>query len=152
MELLMPKAPGMIPGAFDLCALGGIRTCNLLIRRIGQGVVPAADSLRSRSPRLAIVCERVPLPLPLPSLKRRAEPRNLNRSFEALCVDARMIMEVLGHGSIRVTMDLYTFVRLDSQRCAFDRVGDALRGYGNDPDDDGGAAGVLVAVWTSLAC
>ncbi len=81
------------------------------------------------------------------------EPRNLNRSFEALCVragvrkvrfhdlrhtcasllheqgaDARMIMEVLGHSSIRVTMDIYTFVRLDSQRSAFDRVGDALRG------------------------
>jgi integrase len=99
------------------------------------------------------------------------EPRNLNRSFEALCVragvrkvrfhdlrhtcasllheqgaDARMIMEVLGHSSIRVTMDIYTFVRLDSQRSAFDRVGDALRGDGKDPDDDDGAAGALVAV------
>ncbi|SES39669.1 hypothetical protein SAMN04487983_104871 [Streptomyces sp. yr375] len=42
-----------------------------------------------------------------------------------------MIMEVLGHSSIRVTMDIYTFVRLDSQRSAFDRVGDALR-----KDDD----------------
>ncbi|WP_286254555.1 hypothetical protein [Streptomyces graminofaciens] len=39
-----------------------------------------------------------------------------------------MIMEVLGHSSIRVTMDIYTFVRLDSQRSAFDRVGKALRG------------------------
>ncbi|MFF7388916.1 tyrosine recombinase XerC [Streptomyces scabiei] len=81
------------------------------------------------------------------------EPRNLNRSFEALSIragvrkvrfhdlrhtcasllheqgaDARMIMEVLGHSSIRVTMDIYTFVRLDSQRLAFDRVGGALRG------------------------
>ncbi|MEU6404100.1 tyrosine-type recombinase/integrase [Streptomyces sp. NPDC046985] len=99
------------------------------------------------------------------------EPRNLNRSFEVLSVragvrrvrfhdlrhtcasllheqgaDARMIMEVLGHSSIRVTMDIYTFVRLDSQRSAFDRVGDALRGDGNDPDDDDGAAGVPVAV------
>ncbi|MGA5375811.1 site-specific integrase [Streptomyces griseoincarnatus] len=99
------------------------------------------------------------------------EPRNLNRSFEALCVragvrrvrfhdlrhtcasllheqgaDARMIMEVLGHSSIRVTMDIYTFVRLDSQRSAFDRVGDALRGDGNEPDDDDGATGVPVAV------
>ncbi|WP_312023409.1 tyrosine-type recombinase/integrase [Streptomyces sp. RP5T] len=80
------------------------------------------------------------------------EPRNLNRSFAALSIragvrkvrfhdlrhtcasllheqgaDARMIMEVLGHSSIRVTMDIYTFVRLDSQRLAFDRVGDALR-------------------------
>ncbi|MFD5427131.1 hypothetical protein [Streptomyces sp. NPDC127084] len=58
-----------------------------------------------------------------------------------------MIMEVLGHSSIRVTTYIYTFVRLDSQRSAFDRVGDALRGHGNDPDDDDdGAAGVLVAV------
>ncbi|MEH0577303.1 tyrosine-type recombinase/integrase [Streptomyces sp. B21-108] len=60
--------------------------------------------------------------------------------------DARMIMEVLGHSSIRVTMDIYTFVRLDSQRSAFDRVGDALRGDGNDGDDDDGSAGVLAAV------
>ncbi|GGV72886.1 hypothetical protein [Streptomyces massasporeus] len=51
-----------------------------------------------------------------------------------------------------MTMDIYTFVRLYSQRCAFDRVGDALRGDGKDPDDDGGAAGVLVAVQTPLAC
>ncbi|MFE1921717.1 hypothetical protein ACFW91_03995 [Streptomyces asoensis] len=55
-----------------------------------------------------------------------------------------MIMEVLGHSSIRVTMDIYTFVRLDSQRSAFDRVGDALRGDGSDPDD--GAAGAPAAV------
>ncbi|MFF1600263.1 hypothetical protein ACFVYV_22595 [Streptomyces mirabilis] len=45
-----------------------------------------------------------------------------------------------------MTMDIYTFVRLDSQRSAFDHVGDALRGDGNDPDDDDGAAGVPVAV------
>ncbi|GHK03697.1 hypothetical protein SY2F82_54940 [Streptomyces sp. Y2F8-2] len=57
-----------------------------------------------------------------------------------------MIMEVLGHSSIRVTMDIYTFVRLDSQRSAFDRVGDALRDDGNDPDDDDGAAGLPVAI------
>ncbi|MFE7707142.1 tyrosine recombinase XerC [Streptomyces sp. NPDC057486] len=99
------------------------------------------------------------------------EPRNLNRSFEALCVrasvrkvrfhdlrhtcasllheqgaDARMIMEVLGHSSIRVTMDIYTFVRLDSQRSAFDRVGDALRGDGSDSDDNGSAGGSPVAI------
>lgn len=99
------------------------------------------------------------------------EPRNLNRSFETLCgragvrkvrfhdlrhtcasllheqgADARMIMEVLGHSSIRVTMDIYTFVRLDSQRSAFDRVGDALRGDGNGRDDDDGPAGTPVAI------
>jgi integrase len=84
------------------------------------------------------------------------EPRNLNRSVEALYIragvrkarfhdlrhtcasllheegaDARMITEVLDHSSIRVTMDMYTFVRLDSQRTAFNRVGDALRGDSN---------------------
>ncbi|MER5540574.1 hypothetical protein [Streptomyces mirabilis] len=57
-----------------------------------------------------------------------------------------MIMEVLGHSSIRVTVDIYTFVRLDSQRSAFDRVGDALRGDGNASDGDDGPAGVPVAV------
>ncbi|MGV9255786.1 hypothetical protein [Streptomyces sp. NPDC003697] len=55
-----------------------------------------------------------------------------------------MIMEVLGHSSIRVTMDIYTFVRLDSQRSAFDRVGDALRGDDSDPDDDEGSAAALM--------
>ncbi|WBO65252.1 tyrosine-type recombinase/integrase [Streptomyces camelliae] len=99
------------------------------------------------------------------------EPRNPNRSSEALCgraavrkvrfhhlrhtcasllhergADARMIMEVPGHSSIRVTMDIYTFVRLDSQRSAFDRVGDPLRADGNGPDGDNGMSGVLVAV------
>ncbi|MEU1791136.1 site-specific integrase [Streptomyces sparsogenes] len=96
------------------------------------------------------------------------EPRNLNRAFTLLCdkagvrrvrfhdlrhtcasllhekgADARMIMEVLGHSSIRVTMDIYTFVRLDSQRSAFDRVGDALRDI-NDGDGDDGPSSVPV--------
>ncbi|MFG2606860.1 tyrosine recombinase XerC [Streptomyces sp. NPDC048514] len=99
------------------------------------------------------------------------EPRNLNRSFEALyartgvrkvrvhdprhtCAsllheqgpDARMIMEVLGHNSIRVTMVIYAFVRFDTQRSAFDRVGDALKGDGNGPDDDSGMTDVLAAL------
>ena len=99
------------------------------------------------------------------------EPRNLNRAFETLSrragirqvrfhdlrhtcasllheqgADARTIMEVLGHSSIRVTMDIYTFVRLDTQRSAFDRVSDALaaddanRADGSD-DDDAARAG-----------
>lgn len=51
-----------------------------------------------------------------------------------------MTMEVLAHSSIRVTMDIYTFVRLDSQRSAFDRAGDALRGEGDGSDDDNGPA------------
>lgn len=100
------------------------------------------------------------------------EPRNLNRAFEALSnragirqvrfhdlrhtcasllheqgADARTIMEILGHSSIRVTMDIYTFVRLDTQRAAFGRVGDALAaGDGNGPDDDDGLAGSPVAI------
>jgi hypothetical protein len=57
-----------------------------------------------------------------------------------------MIMEVLGHSSIRVTMDIHTFVRLDSQRLAFERAGDALRGDGKGPNDADGAAGAPVAV------
>jgi hypothetical protein len=32
--------------------------------------------------------------------------------------DVRLIMEVLGHSSVRVTMDICTFVRLDAQRSA----------------------------------
>ncbi|WP_406405671.1 hypothetical protein OH805_18595 [Streptomyces sp. NBC_00879] len=56
-------------------------------------------------------------------------------------------MEVLGHSSIRVTMDFYTFVRLDTQRAAFDRVSDALAGIdGNRPDDDDGTIGVVAAI------
>ncbi|MEU7317637.1 site-specific integrase [Streptomyces sp. NPDC007083] len=79
------------------------------------------------------------------------EPRNLNRSFQALSAragvrkvrfhdlrhtcasllheqgaSARTIMQLLGHSSIRVTMDIYTFVRLDEQRDAIGRLGDAL--------------------------
>lgn len=99
------------------------------------------------------------------------EPRNLNRSFEALSkragirqvrfhdlrhtcasllheqgADARTIMEVLGHSSIRVTMDVYTFVRLDTQRAALGRIGDALSGGdGNGSGDGDGASGVSTA-------
>nr|WP_276525463.1 tyrosine-type recombinase/integrase [Streptomyces rapamycinicus] len=100
----------------------------------------------------------------------RAEPRDLNRAFTLLCdkagvrrvrfhdlrhtcasllhekgADARMIMEVLGHSSIRVTMDIYTFVRLDSQRSAFDRVGNALRDISGDDDDDRPSGGAVPA-------
>jgi integrase len=75
------------------------------------------------------------------------EPRNLNRSFTALCdsagirrirlhdlrhtcatlllaqgVDLRMIMEILGHSAIAVTGNLYTHVKLDTQRSALDKL------------------------------
>jgi hypothetical protein len=60
-------------------------------------------------------------------------------------------MEVLGHSSIRVTMDVYTFVWPDTQRAAFDRVSDALAGVdGNRPDGDDDTAGVIAAIWTRL--
>ncbi|MER5974119.1 hypothetical protein ABT112_31150 [Streptomyces sp. NPDC002055] len=48
---------------------------------------------------------------------------------------------MLGHSSIRVTMDIYTFVRLESQRSAFDRVGEALRDS-SEPGDDDSTTGV----------
>ena len=75
------------------------------------------------------------------------EPRNLNRSFAALCesagvrrirlhdlrhtcatlllaqgVDLRTIMEILGHSAIAVTGNLYTHVRVETQRTALDRL------------------------------
>lgn len=56
-----------------------------------------------------------------------------------------MIMEGLGRSSIRMTMDIYTCVWLDSQRTAIDRVGVALRGDDNGPHDNG-AAGAPVSV------
>jgi integrase len=79
------------------------------------------------------------------------EPRNLNRSFVALrdragvrrvrlhdlrhtCatlllakgVDARTIMEILGHSAINVTMNVYAHVLPEQQRAALDKLGDAL--------------------------
>jgi hypothetical protein len=45
---------------------------------------------------------------------------------------------------IRVTMDIYTFVRLDAQRSAFGRVGDALNDSNDDEDSDPGAVPAAV--------
>lgn len=96
------------------------------------------------------------------------DPRNLNRSFTLLCkkagirtvrvhdlrhtcasllheqgADPRTIMEILGHSSIAVTMNVYTFVRLDSQRAAFGRVGDALAtDHASNPEEDDGPADI----------
>ncbi|WP_406304120.1 hypothetical protein OHA61_19690 [Streptomyces sp. NBC_00885] len=48
-------------------------------------------------------------------------------------------------------MDVYIFVRLDTQRAAFDRVSDAPAGMdGNRPDDDDGTIGVIAAIWRRL--
>jgi integrase len=76
------------------------------------------------------------------------EPRNLNRTFTKLCddagirrvrlhdlrhmcatilralgVDARVIMEVLGHSQISVTMNIYTHVDLAGLRAAMTSMG-----------------------------
>ncbi|MFE7298426.1 tyrosine-type recombinase/integrase [Streptomyces sp. NPDC057579] len=52
--------------------------------------------------------------------------RDLRHTYASLLheqgADARMITEFLGHSSIRMTVGDYTFVRLDSQRSAFDHV------------------------------
>lgn len=53
-------------------------------------------------------------------------------------------MDVLGRNSIRVTLDIHTFVRLETQRSAIDCVGNALDD--GRPGDDGCAGGVLAAV------
>jgi hypothetical protein len=45
-----------------------------------------------------------------------------------------------------VTLDIYTFVRLETQRAAIDRVGDALGDSAPGDDDDGSTGGVLAAV------
>ncbi|MEO3766210.1 hypothetical protein [Streptomyces sp. B8F3] len=48
-----------------------------------------------------------------------------------------------------MTTDIYTFVRHDAQRSAFERMSDALGADdvdGNGHDDDAGTAGRLVAV------
>ncbi|SFD19992.1 Phage integrase, N-terminal SAM-like domain [Streptomyces aidingensis] len=61
---------------------------------------------------------------------RRRAPGVRHRAAGSACPAARRPEvsggEVLGHGSIRVTVDIYTFVRLDAQRSPFGRVGDAL--------------------------
>lgn len=79
------------------------------------------------------------------------EPRNINRSFDALCrragvrrlrlhdlrhtcaslllaqgVPARVVMETLGHSQIAVTMNLYTHVLPSVQREAAERMNEAL--------------------------
>ncbi|MFJ5996778.1 tyrosine-type recombinase/integrase [Streptomyces sp. NPDC092370] len=85
-----------------------------------------------------------------PCRRRKVRFQDLRHTCASLLheqgADARMIMEVLGHSSIRVNVGICTFVRLDSPRSVFDRVGEALRGDGNEPDDDDGPAGVPVAV------
>ncbi|WP_431984736.1 hypothetical protein [Streptomyces qinglanensis] len=73
------------------------------------------------------------------------------RSARRVALPAECLTALRAHrpkqqdSSIRVTMDIYTFVRLDSQRSAFDRVGDALRDI-NEGDDDDGASGVPARV------
>lgn len=89
------------------------------------------------------------------------DPRGLNRMLTILCrdarvrrvrvhdlrhtcaslllaqgVDARTIMETLGHSTITMTLDTYAHVMNTTLRAAADRMDDAL-GF-NDTDKDGG--------------
>ncbi|MFB7593180.1 tyrosine-type recombinase/integrase [Streptomyces sp. NPDC056160] len=95
------------------------------------------------------------------STSRVIDPRGLNRMLTILCrdtevrrmrvhdlrhtcaslllaqgVDARTIMETLGHSKITMTLDTYAHVRGTTLRGAADRMDDAL-----GPDEDEGSAG-----------
>ncbi|MEU1849212.1 site-specific integrase [Streptomyces sp. NPDC019990] len=153
-QLLAAARDNRLWAASQLAVRIGLRRGELLGLRwsdvdLHEGVLTVRQALQRVGGELLIVAPKTQR-----SARRVALPSG---SVSTTCVtrvprcftkgaDARMIMEVLGHSSIRVTMDIYTFVRLDSQRSAFDRVGDALRGDGNDPDDGDGAAGVPVAI------
>ncbi|MFI1533933.1 site-specific integrase [Streptomyces anandii] len=89
---------------------------------------------------------------------RVIDPRGLNRMLTILCrdanvrririhdlrhtcasillsqgVDARTIMETLGHSTITMTLDTYAHVMSTTLRAAADRMDDAL---GEDPEDE----------------
>ncbi|WP_236241952.1 hypothetical protein [Streptomyces sp. CC228A] len=67
---------------------------------------------------------------------------------DSACVPLRLAMLawVSWRGASQVRLPAPHALRLDSQRSAFDRVGEALRGDGDWPDYDDGAAGALIAV------
>jgi integrase len=91
---------------------------------------------------------------------RATDPRSLNRMLTILCqkakvrrvrvhdlrhtcaslllaqgVDARTIMETLGHSTITMTLDTYAHVMLTTLQAAADRMDDALRDDGDMPTD-----------------
>lgn len=100
---------------------------------------------------------------------RPLDPRGLNRMLTILCrnakirrvrvhdlrhtcaslllaqgVDARTIMETLGHSTITMTLDTYAHVMNTTLRAAAERMDDALGR--DDEEGDDGAGGVLAAV------
>ncbi|WP_432109621.1 tyrosine-type recombinase/integrase [Streptomyces sp. AA1529] len=101
---------------------------------------------------------------------RATDPRSLNRMLTILCrdakvrrvrvhdlrhtcaslllaqgVDARTIMETLGHSTITMTLDTYAHVMDTTLKAAAEQMNDAL-GTGDEEDGDDGAAGVPAAV------
>ena len=101
---------------------------------------------------------------------RPTEPRGLNRMLTVLCrqagvrrvrvhdlrhtcaslllaqgVDARTIMETLGHSTITLTLNTYAHVMDTTLRAAAERMDDAL-GTDDGEEGDDGAAGVPAAV------
>lgn len=93
---------------------------------------------------------------------RVTDPRSLNRMLTILCrdanvrrvrvhdlrhtcaslllaqgVDARTIMETLGHSTITMTLDTYAHVMGTTLRAAADRMDDALRVDESDGDSEG---------------
>lgn len=138
-RLLTAARDNWLWAAYELVVRIGLRRGEVLGLRwsdvdLYEGVVTVRQALQRVGGELLIVA---------PKTQRSARRASLLHEQGA---DARMIMEVLGHSSIRVTMDIYTFVQLDSQRPAFDRMGAALRGGGNPPDDDDGPAGIRLPV------
>ncbi|MEU1538423.1 tyrosine-type recombinase/integrase [Actinacidiphila glaucinigra] len=99
---------------------------------------------------------------------RATDPRSLNRMLTVLCrnakirrvrvhdlrhtcaslllaqgVDARTIMETLGHSTITMTLDTYAHVMHTTLRAAADRMDDAL-GLDEEEGDDGDAVSLAV--------
>ncbi|MEU3465952.1 tyrosine-type recombinase/integrase [Streptomyces sp. NPDC006733] len=104
------------------------------------------------------------------STGRPTDPRSLNRMLTVLCrdakihrirvhdlrhtcaslllaqgVDARTIMETLGHSTITMTLDTYAHVMDSTLKAAADHMDDAL-GLDEGEDGDDGAAGVPAVV------
>lgn len=96
------------------------------------------------------------------STGRVIEPRNLNRAFESLCrrsgvpairfhdlrhtcasllltqgVQARVVMEILGHSQISITLDTYSHVMPAAERDAADRMDAALKVARSKSSKDG---------------
>ncbi|MYS33870.1 phage integrase family protein [Streptomyces sp. KhCrAH-43] len=99
--------------------------------------------------------------IPTTSTGRATDPRSLNRMLTLLCakarvrrvrvhdlrhtcaslllaqgVDARIIMETLGHSTITMTLDTYAHVMQTTLRAAADRMDDALGIDGLGEEDD----------------